>query len=57
MKEAAAAGKGKYFGMEPRYDGQTIGISPLKYWSRKYYRKAQPTSVNTNATKATASDE
>jgi pimeloyl-ACP methyl ester carboxylesterase len=51
MKEAASAGKGKYFGMEPRYDGQTIGLSPLTYWSRKYYRKVQPTSANTNATK------
>jgi pimeloyl-ACP methyl ester carboxylesterase len=57
MKEAAAAGKGKYFGMEPRYDGQTTGMSPLKYWSRKYYRKVQPTSANTNATKATAPNE
>jgi hypothetical protein len=25
----------------PGNDGQTIGISPLKYWSRKYHRKAQ----------------
>jgi hypothetical protein len=57
MKEAAAAGKGKYFGMVPRYDGKTIGISPLTYWSRKYYRKMQPTSANANATKATAADE
>jgi pimeloyl-ACP methyl ester carboxylesterase len=57
MKEAAAAGKGKYFGMEPRYDGQTIGISPLKYWSRKYYRKVQPRSANTNGNKATAPNQ
>jgi pimeloyl-ACP methyl ester carboxylesterase len=57
MKEAAAAGEGKYFGMEPRYDGKTIGISPLTHWSRKYYRKVQSTSANANATKATAADE
>jgi pimeloyl-ACP methyl ester carboxylesterase len=59
MKEAAAAGKGKYFGMEPRYDGQTIGISPLTYWNRKYYRKVQPTKAKTYATKAatTTTDE
>lgn len=43
MKEVAAAGKGEYFGMEPRYDGKSFGLNPLKYWSRKYYRKAQPT--------------
>jgi pimeloyl-ACP methyl ester carboxylesterase len=58
MKKGAAAGKGKYFGMEPRYDGQTVGISPLTYWSRKYYRKAQRTSASANArTKATTADE
>jgi pimeloyl-ACP methyl ester carboxylesterase len=37
MKPVAAQGKGKYFGMEPRYDNATIGLSPLKYWSPSYY--------------------
>ena len=42
MKDVAASGKGAYFGMEPRYDGKTIGLSPLLYWSRKYHRKYKP---------------
>jgi hypothetical protein len=39
MKRVAAEGEGIYFGMEPRYDGKKIGLNPLKYWSREYYRK------------------
>jgi len=39
MKEEAAFGQGPYFGMEPRYDNATIGLSPLKYWSRKYFKR------------------
>ena len=39
MKPIAAMGKGKYLGMEPRYDNATIGLSPLKYWSSAYYKK------------------
>ena len=38
MKPLAAAGKGKYLGMEPRYDNATIGLSPFKYWSSAYYQ-------------------
>lgn len=40
MKEVAAQGEGVYYGMEPRYDGRDdIGLSPIKYWSRKNFRK------------------
>jgi len=41
MKPIAAEGKGKYLGMEPRYDNATIGLSPLRYWSPAYYKKLQ----------------
>ena len=41
MKEVASQGEGIYYGMEPRYDGNKIGLSPLKYWSNEYYRKAK----------------
>jgi hypothetical protein len=39
MKETAATGEGPYFGMEPRYDNQTVGLNPLKYWSNKFFRR------------------
>ena len=26
-------------GLEPRYDGASIGLSPLKYWSNEYYSR------------------
>jgi pimeloyl-ACP methyl ester carboxylesterase len=39
MKPVALNGKGAYFGMEPRYDNAKIGLSPLRYWSKPYYRK------------------
>jgi len=42
MKPVAAAGVGEYFGMEPRYDNASIGLNPLFYWSKKYYRKYKP---------------
>ena len=41
MKEVASQGEGIYYGMEPRYDGNKIGLSPLKYWSKEYYRKVE----------------
>jgi pimeloyl-ACP methyl ester carboxylesterase len=41
MKSDAAAGIGPYFGMEPRYDGATIGLNPIKYWARSNYRPMQ----------------
>jgi pimeloyl-ACP methyl ester carboxylesterase len=28
-----------FFGLEPRYDGAAIGLSPLKYWSKEFYEK------------------
>jgi pimeloyl-ACP methyl ester carboxylesterase len=43
MKEVAAAGKGAYFGMEPRYDNATVGLSPLRYWNKQYWKKANLT--------------
>jgi hypothetical protein len=60
MKPAAATGTDEYLGMEPRYDNATIGLSPLLYWSSKYYRKyappphlpsaSSPTPTSSNAT-------
>jgi pimeloyl-ACP methyl ester carboxylesterase len=45
MKDIAANGTGAYFGMEPRYDNAKIGLSPLRYWSKEYYRKHKPRSL------------
>ena len=40
MKEEAASGKGKYFGLTARYDGSVgLGLSPLKYWSQELFRR------------------
>ena len=39
MKEVAAAGVAEFFGMEPRYDNNTIGLSPLMYWDEDYFRQ------------------
>ncbi len=39
MKDTAQNGVGKFYGMEPRYDGKPIGLSPLSYWSPEYYKK------------------
>jgi pimeloyl-ACP methyl ester carboxylesterase len=48
MKDVAAAGKNEYFGMEPRYDNSTtIGLSPLLYWSKDFYRKFRPKKITT----------
>jgi pimeloyl-ACP methyl ester carboxylesterase len=38
MKDTAAKEKGVRLGLEPRYDGADIGLNPLRYWSKKYYR-------------------
>ena len=35
-------GKGEWLGMEPRYDGASIGLNPLRYWSKKYYERMDP---------------
>ena len=37
MKSIASNTSDEYFGLEPRYDGKKIGLSPLKYWSSEYY--------------------
>jgi pimeloyl-ACP methyl ester carboxylesterase len=42
MKVTAACNSGVLFGMEPRYDNKTIGLSPLLYWNEKYYKKFKP---------------
>ena len=34
----ASHGEGILLGMEPRYDGNSIGLSPLLYWSKEYYQ-------------------
>jgi pimeloyl-ACP methyl ester carboxylesterase len=39
MKTLAAAGQGPEFGMEPRYDNATVGLSPLRYWTKKLFRR------------------
>jgi len=40
MKEEAAAGEGKHFGLTPRYDGNVgVGMSPLLYWTDGLYRE------------------
>lgn len=40
MKAEAARGDGsKELGMEPRYDGNWIGLNPLRYWSDEYFRR------------------
>ena len=41
MKKVAANGTGPFYGMEPRYDNATVGLNPLRYWSRRYYRKCK----------------
>jgi hypothetical protein len=50
MKTVAASGRDEYFGMEPRYDNATIGLSPLLYWSPKYYRKHRRPSSRSRPT-------
>jgi pimeloyl-ACP methyl ester carboxylesterase len=37
--EASATTDDIFFGLEPRYDGAAIGLSPLKYWSKSFYEK------------------
>ena len=40
MKEEARKGKGIYFGMEQRYDGNTkIGMLPTRYWDKDVYKE------------------
>lgn len=43
MKSSAASTNDEWFGMEPRYDeidgiAPKLGLSPLKYWSKEYYK-------------------
>ena len=40
MKEEAASGEGKFFGLTARYDGSVgLGLSPLKYWNQELFRR------------------
>lgn len=39
MKPEAKSGTGAYFGMESRYDGASIGLNPILYWSKDNYRR------------------
>jgi pimeloyl-ACP methyl ester carboxylesterase len=39
MKLEAAAGQGVMLGLAQRYNGEEVGLSPLRYWSKKLYRK------------------
>lgn len=38
MKEGASNNSGVYFGMLPRYDNSSIGLSPFRYWDQKFYK-------------------
>ena len=37
--ENESGGLEELHGLEPRYDGASIGLNPLLYWSKAYYRK------------------
>lgn len=39
MKPQASTGTVQDYGLEPRYDGASIGLSPLKYWSQPYFKQ------------------
>mmetsp|Transcript_6157 Transcript_6157/g.7805 ORF Transcript_6157/g.7805 Transcript_6157/m.7805 type:complete len:394 (+) Transcript_6157:30-1211(+) len=39
MKKQAIQNEGKLYGLEPRYDGARIGLSPIKYWNEEYYQR------------------
>jgi hypothetical protein len=41
MKPEATNGTGPYFGMEPRYDGASIGLNPFLYWSKDNHKPVQ----------------
>jgi pimeloyl-ACP methyl ester carboxylesterase len=45
MVECAANSSGVYFGMLPRYDNATVGLSPLLYWDKMYYKKVRSLTV------------
>lgn len=45
MKPEAANGSGPYFGMEPRYDGASIGLNPILYWSKAYHSPMQKEEI------------
>lgn len=40
IDESNSRTSSELFGLEPRYDGASIGLSPLKYWSNKYYSRS-----------------
>ena len=44
MKPVAAKGTGVYLGMEPRYDGEDVGINPIRYWSKSLYKPLRSSS-------------
>ncbi|GFH51626.1 hypothetical protein CTEN210_08102 [Chaetoceros tenuissimus] len=37
--KATAQGEGDFFGMEPRYDGASIGLMPTEYWSESNFQR------------------
>ena len=37
--KAIAQGEGEFFGMEPRYDGASIGLMPTEYWSESNFQR------------------
>jgi len=41
MKEEAASNTGVSFGMEKRYNGEEVGLSPLLYWSKDLYKECK----------------
>ena len=45
MKDTAKDGSGPFFGLEDRYDGASIGLSPLLYWSKDNFQRVRRTFV------------
>jgi pimeloyl-ACP methyl ester carboxylesterase len=41
MKKEALRGEGPFFGMEERYDKASIGLNPIKYWSKSNYKRVR----------------
>ena len=37
--KASAQEEGEFFGMEPRYDGASIGLMPTEYWSESNFQR------------------
>lgn len=45
MKPSAAKGTGAYLGMEERYDRASIGLNPIRYWSKENFQRIPKTII------------